>query len=48
MLTTWNLKKIANCDYYSSHINLRYNTFICGFGIPAGSYRNRKFYFRLW
>ena len=23
MLTTWNLKKIANYDYYSSHINLR-------------------------
>ena len=39
MLTTWNLKIIANCDYYSSHINLR-------FWYP--NYRNHKFYLRLW
>ena len=24
MLTTWNLKQIANCDYYNSPINLQF------------------------
>ena len=36
MLTTWNLKKIANCDYYSN------------FRFWYSSYRKRKFYLRFW